>query len=90
MTYRHYKGGRYVMLLVAETHEHNGDEDVVYLSLTTGKIVTRPYNRDSRGQDSWRDEVLWPDGIRRERFVVDMAEYTTMFASTQSGSGLVK
>jgi hypothetical protein len=83
MTYRHYKGGKYVMLMIAETHEHNGDEDVVYLSLTTGKIVTRPYLRDSRGQDSWRDEVIWPDGIKRERFIIDLPELAKMFA--QSG-----
>ena len=68
--WRHYKGGRYLVLGVAETHEHNGDLDVVYLSCTTGKMVTRPLRRDSRDQDSWTDEVMWPDG-KRLRFELE-------------------
>ena len=65
----HYKGGRYLVAFVAETHEHNGDLDVVYISLTHGKVVTRPLRRDSRDQDSWQDMIRWPDGMHRERFV---------------------
>lgn len=64
----HYKGGRYLMVGVAETHEHNGDKDVVYISLNHGKMVTRPLRRDSRDQDSWEDIIEWPDGNRRQRF----------------------
>jgi hypothetical protein len=67
--WRHYKGGRYVVLFVAETHEHNGEGDVVYVSLTTGNIVTRPLTRDSRKQDAWMDDVPWPDGVKRQRFL---------------------
>jgi hypothetical protein len=67
--YRHYKGGLYLLVAVAETHEHNGDLDAVYVSLTHGKFVTRPLHRDSRHQDSWTDVVDWPDGTRRARFV---------------------
>jgi hypothetical protein len=67
-TFRHYKGGLYSLLFVAETHDHNGDRDAVYLSLTTGKIVTRPWTRDSRRADSWCDKVEWPDGKERPRF----------------------
>lgn len=66
--FRHYKGGRYRVVLVAETHLHNGDKDVVYVSLTHGSIVTRPLERDSRDQDSWNDPVTWPDGEVRPRF----------------------
>ena len=66
--YRHYKGGRYVLLHTAGTHEHNGDYDAVYVSLTTGNITTRPFTRDSRNQDSWDDMVPWPDGVERMRF----------------------
>ncbi len=66
--WRHWKGGRYMILGVAETHNHNGDLDVVYVSLTFGKLITRPLRRDSRDQDSWMDVVKWPDGIYRERF----------------------
>ena len=67
----HYKGGRYVLIFVAETHEHNGDLDVVYVSLTHGKAVTRPLTQDSRKQDSWDDVVEWPDRSRRQRFTLE-------------------
>ena len=67
--FRHYKGGRYRVVAVAETHHHNGDKDVVYVSLTTGSIVTRPLEKDSRDEDSWSDIVDWPDGEKRPRFV---------------------
>jgi hypothetical protein len=68
--WRHYKGGRYIVLFVAETHEHNGDLDVVYVSLTTGRIVTRPFSAaDSRKQDAWCDTVAWPDNVMRQRFL---------------------
>jgi hypothetical protein len=69
--FRHYKGGKYILLFVAETHHHNGDLDAVYVSMTTGKIVTRPYKRDSRNDDSWTDVIEWPDGEHRMRFVDD-------------------
>jgi hypothetical protein len=66
--YIHYKGGRYYLLCVAETHEHNGDQDVVYISCTHGKACTRPLRQDSRKQDSWDDFIKWPDGKERPRF----------------------
>lgn len=69
ITWRHYKGGRYKTLFTAETHLHNGDIDVVYVSLTHGSIVTRPLARDSRNQDAWMDIVRWPDGADRQRFM---------------------
>jgi hypothetical protein len=64
----HYKGGHYFVLGVVARHEHNGDLDVVYISLTHGKMVTRPFNRDSRNEDSWTDLVRWLDGKERPRF----------------------
>jgi hypothetical protein len=73
--YRHHKGGRYLLLLVAETHEHNGDLDAVYVCLSTGKAVTRPFEQDSRKQDSWQDVVPWPDGNDRARFVKETVGY---------------
>ena len=66
--YVHYKGGLYLLLYVAETHNHNGDNDVVYVSLMHGKFVTRPLRQDSRKEDSWLDMVEWPDGQFRNRF----------------------
>jgi hypothetical protein len=75
--WRHYKGGIYFVLAVAETHHHIGDFDVVYYSMqhmvagmgNPPKAVTRPLRRDSRNEDSWLDEVEWPDGVKRARFV---------------------
>jgi hypothetical protein len=69
--FRHYKGGRYLKIGEAETHHHNGDVDVVYFSLTHGKMVTRPLQQDSRKENSWTDDVLWPDGRTRKRFVLE-------------------
>ena len=60
--YDHYKGGRYLGILVAETHNHNGDRDVIYYSLDREDFRTRPYERDSRNEDSWTDLVALPDG----------------------------
>lgn len=69
--HRHYKGGRYLVVCVAETHNHNEDRDVVYVVLKTGTHVTRPLRRDSRQQDAWTDDVRWPDGRTRRRFVLE-------------------
>lgn len=66
--YRHYKGGQYIRLCVAQTHNHNGDNDVVYYSLAYKKQITRPLDQDSRKEDAWTDIVEWPDGVRRQRF----------------------
>jgi hypothetical protein len=66
--YEHYKGGLYRAYFIAERHTHNGDLDVVYFSLKTGKTVSRPFTRDSRNEDSWTDIVTWPDGSQKMRF----------------------
>jgi hypothetical protein len=67
--YIHYKGGKYILKAIAQTHHHNGDEDVVYYSLARNMYNTRPLKRDSRNEDSWTDVVVWPDGVYRTRFV---------------------
>jgi hypothetical protein len=77
--WHHYKGGTYLLITVAETHEHNGDLDAVYFSLTHKKFVTRPFARDSRNQDSWTDVVRWPDGIDRPRFIPGVAPAVDLF-----------
>jgi len=73
--YFHYKAGTYRALYLAETHNHNGDQDVVYLSLTTGKHVTRPFKQDSRKEDAWSDLVKWPDGLMHPRFADALDEF---------------
>jgi hypothetical protein len=77
--YRHYRGGLYLVLLVAETHNHNGDLDVVYASMERGAWRTRPANRDSRNEDSWNDTVEWPDGQMRRRFLHECDETKHLF-----------
>jgi len=78
--YRHYKGGLYVPVSLAERHTHNGDLDVVYISLTHGKHCTRPYARDSRGEDAWTDIVLWRDGENRLRFSPETGALASIFS----------
>jgi hypothetical protein len=68
-TYLHYKGGRYLLIAIAERHTHNGDYDAVYVSLERGKLCSRPYQKDSRLEDSWTDLVVWPDFEARPRFL---------------------
>lgn len=70
--YRHYKGGLYLVLFTAETHNHNGDIDVIYISLKHGKACTRPLKQDSRKEDSWLDLIKWPDAVERHRFVPEV------------------
>lgn len=80
--YRHYKGGRYLLVAVAERHTHNGDLDAIYISLTHGKHVTRPVARDSRDEDSWLDLVEWPDGERRLRFCREEPHLAALFENS--------
>lgn len=65
-TYTHYKGGLYTVLFVAEetTNTRKGSAGgVVYVSHTYGKIKYRDL-------DEFTEEVQWPDGITRSRFVL--------------------
>jgi hypothetical protein len=62
--YTHYKGGRYYVLAVAEetTNARIGGHGIVYVSLTYGKLKYRDL-------DEFCEEIEWPDGVRRPRFV---------------------
>jgi hypothetical protein len=65
-TYKHYKGGLYTVLFVAEetTNARKGNNGgVVYVSHTYGKIKYRDL-------DEFIEEVEWPDGVKRSRFVI--------------------
>lgn len=59
--YRHFKGGRYLMLTLA-THSETEERLVIYLSMSTGDTFARPIQM-------WTEEVVWPDGIKRARFI---------------------
>lgn len=60
--YGHFKGGRYRALLCGRNFEQPEQVVVVYVSLIYGTIWARPL-------PMWAEEVLWPDGQRRPRFV---------------------
>lgn len=68
--YRHYKGGYYLAFCVARLSEHRSEEVVVYYSLNASQVWVRPYSRPMlEGDDCWLDDVVWPDGVTRNRFV---------------------
>lgn len=69
--YLHFKGDYYLLLAIAETHQHIGDWDAVYIVLRTGKFCTRPLYFDSREQAAWQSSVVWPDGVARSRFILE-------------------
>ncbi len=66
-TYQHYKGGLYEVLMLAQMSESSAEIVVVYRSHATGDTWVRPLR--TMGADSWEDQVVWPDGVTRPRFV---------------------
>lgn len=60
--YRHYKGGRYLVLFIA-THSETGEDTVVYRRISDGSDWCRPLS-------SWQEPVS--DG--RTRFELEGAE----------------
>lgn len=64
-TYQHFKGGLYTVLFVVEesTNARKGGKGVVYVSHTYGTIKYRDL-------DEFIEEVVWPDGNTRSRFVL--------------------
>lgn len=64
--YKHYKGGRYLVLHITEesTNARIGNMGVVYVSLTYGKVKHRELSE-------FIEETEWPDGVRRARFVLE-------------------
>jgi hypothetical protein len=60
-TYQHYKGGLYQAITTAR-HSETQELLVIYMSLSTGDLWARP-------QAMWSDEIVWPDGEKRPRFV---------------------
>ena len=62
--YQHYKGGKYLVLFVADvaTNGQEGKKEVVYVSLTNGMILCR-------NLDEFTEVVKWPDGGMKPRFI---------------------
>lgn len=62
--YKHKKGGKYLVLHIVEesTNGQEGSQGVVYVSLKEGSIY-------HRNLSEFVEEVKWPDGKMRPRFV---------------------
>jgi hypothetical protein len=67
--YRHYKGGLYQVIGIAE-HSETGERLVVYVSLAP---LPGPRIR-ARPAPMWNTPIVWPDGIERPRFAYVGAE----------------
>ncbi|HEY4498843.1 MAG TPA: DUF1653 domain-containing protein [Candidatus Paceibacterota bacterium] len=65
-TYVHKKGGRYIILHIADesTNKRTGNKVVVYQSIALGKIHTRDL-------DEFTELVEWPDGTQKPRFILE-------------------
>lgn len=61
-SYRHYRGGTYTLLYVARNSEQRDQEMAVYVSHLRKQVWVRPWAM-------FNEEVQWPDGARRPRFV---------------------
>jgi hypothetical protein len=60
--YEHFKGGRYRVLHTA-SHTETHEGIVIYMSLDShGTIWARPLSM-------WNEQVEWPDGFKRPRFI---------------------
>ena len=59
--YLHYKGGRYRVFFTAK-HTETEETLVVYMSLEKGEMFARP-------EKMWSEEVTWPNGDLRPRFI---------------------
>lgn len=89
--HRHYKGGRYVPMMLASNSEDRKEKFVIYMSLEKGEPNARPLKTPTI--DSWLDIVEWPDGRNRQRFVPeseldninsDLGKLETIWASEPS------
>lgn len=71
--YRHFKGGRYRVILVGRYLSEPTRHAVVYISLIYGSTWIRPLN-------AWQEETdRWSDGVRRPRFVLETPEIAALF-----------
>lgn len=62
--YKHYKGAFYQASGVGQ-HSETGELLVSYVALDLRpgpRLRFKPF-------DMWRDQVVWPDGVTRQRFV---------------------
>ena len=62
-SYRHHKGGTYTLLGIAECSEDRSQHMAVYVSHKRQKMLVRP-------AAMFFEDVTWPDGETRPRFVL--------------------
>lgn len=73
LLFRHFKGGRYRLLMQARNSENHEELLVIYTSLDHGTTWARPLKM-------WNEETdRWPDGQRRPRFVHETPEVAALF-----------
>ena len=60
--YQHYRGDCFRIVSCALSSEDSATWKVIYRSLSTGKVWERPL-------DKFTDEVRWPDGVHRDRYM---------------------
>lgn len=60
-SFRHYKGGTYTLLYIAENSMERSEEMAVYVSHARRKVLVQPAQR-------FFEHVKWPDGVWRPRF----------------------
>jgi hypothetical protein len=89
-SYRHYKGGSYTLLHIAENSEDRSELMAVYVSHLKGKVLVRPLAM-------FNEIVPWPDGQMRPRFAPlvgapdqqpDSAEKATQRNETPANTGV--
>lgn len=60
--WKHFKGGRYRIIVESKLSDDPATELVTYVSLTNGELWTRR-------KDEWNELVAWPEGSVHPRFV---------------------
>lgn len=76
--YRHYKGGLYTVLFVAEHHETRAKQ-VVYVCHEQGGVTVRPMRGTPGDPDGWLDEVNLNRGMLDSRNLPFEPKYAQRF-----------
>lgn len=76
--YRHYKGGKYTVLFVAEHHETRAKQ-VVYVCHEHGGVTIRPVRGTPDDPDGWLDRVNLNRGLADGRGAPFAPEYVQRF-----------
>ncbi len=75
----HYKGTK-MKILHRGRETTNGSEVITYVHLEDGSIWTRPSHE-------FNELVVWPDGVQRRRFVIDVSKRPVELEGTNGEKG---